>query len=147
VLRNLVGNKCRAYRQADTPSYGWERGGAANQINSAIDRGRNDPRAESIVPLSRFPSVFSRSPLSPTSAFRTFVIRIVKFSAIHTCPSILSCSAVFSRHNILLCPERSLGFKICRKITLVCSRVYLIYLRKSTEELKSVSYINPAMDR
>ncbi|MGA2465326.1 MAG: hypothetical protein ABSH06_13350 [Thermodesulfobacteriota bacterium] len=81
----------------------------ANYINPAIDYGAKKPRTESILSLNRFSSVFSGSPVLSGSAFRTLVIRIAKFPAIHICPSIFSGSALLFHHTILLFHECSLG--------------------------------------
>ena len=100
-----------AYRQAGRCYILWmgKIGRAVNYINPAIDYGAKEPRAEFIVPLNRFSSVFAGSPVLPGSAFRTFVFRIVKFPAIHTCPSIFSGSALLFHHNILPCHEYSMA--------------------------------------
>ena len=84
-------------------------GRTVSYVNPVIAYEIKEPRAESIVSLSRFPSVFSSSPVLSGSAFRTFVIRIVKFPAIHTCPSIFSGPVLLFHHTILLYHECSSG--------------------------------------
>jgi hypothetical protein len=84
-------------------------GQTANSTNPKIVFLAKKPRAESIAPSSRFPSVFSGSPVLPASAFRTFVIRIVQFSTIRAFPSILSGSVLLFHHDILHCLQCLFG--------------------------------------
>jgi hypothetical protein len=109
-------------------------------------------RVEFLAPWKRFPSLFfrspvfsrpsvfrrsplfpgspipPRSPVSPAPTFRTFVIRYLRFPAVHTSPLIFSRSAFLFHHHLLPCHNWSLSFL----------RVYVIGMHQVNKKFKMI---------